>query len=102
MKSVWVAVLFVAAALLLAPEDALPHYRSISYSTWHADPEGARVEFRIKRLELTRLPAEFPWVSYLPGALGLYTGDESCLAGEARRVPNAPKGWAVFTSTDTT
>ncbi len=96
MKSVWVAVLFVAAALLLAPEDALPHYRSISYSTWHADPEGARVEFRIKRLELTRLPAEFPWVSYLPGALGLYTGDESCLAGEARRVPNAPKGWAVF------
>jgi len=96
MKSVRVAILFVAAALLLAPEDALPHYRSISYSTWHADPEGSRVDFRIKRLELTRLPPTFSWARYLPGALELYAGDEPCLAGEATRVPNAPEGWAVF------
>ncbi len=96
MKSVWVVLLFAAAALLLAPEDVLSHYRSVSYSTWQANPEGARVEFRIKRLELTRLPAEFPWVRYLPEALELYTGDEPCLAGEATRVPNAPEGWAVF------
>ena len=96
MKSVGVAVLFVAAALVLTPENVLPHYRSVSYSTWQVDPEGARVEFRIKRLELTRLPAEFPWIRYLPEALELYTGDEPCLAGAAKQAPNAPDGWAVF------
>ena len=96
MKATWTSLLFLAVSLLLAPEDALPHYRSISYSTWHADPEGARVDFRIRGLELTRLPAEFPWVRYLPEALELYTGDEPCLAGEAARVPNTPDGWAVF------
>jgi len=96
MKSVWASLFLLSASLLLAPQDALPHYRSVSYSTWHADSEGARVEFRIKGLELTRLPAEFPWVRYLPGALELYAGGEPCPAGEAARLPNAPKGWAVF------
>ena len=89
MKSVGIAVLFVAAALVLTPADVLPHYRSVSYSTWQVDPEGARVEFRIKRLELTRLPAEFYWVRYLPEALELYKGDEPCLAG-AVRAASAP------------
>jgi len=96
MKTVRVSAFFLAIALLLAPEQGLPHYRSVSYSTWHAAPEGARVDFRIKLLELTRLPADFPWGRYLPEALELYTGDEPCLAGEATRVPNAPEGWAVF------
>jgi hypothetical protein len=96
MKSVWISVFFLATALLVAPGDVLPHSRSISYSTWHLEPEGARVDFRIRGLELTRLPATFPWVRYLPEALRLCAGDDPCLAGQASRVPNAPDGWAVF------
>ncbi len=96
MKSVWVSLFVIAACHLLCPNDARPHYRSISYSTWHTDPEDARVEFRIKRLELARLPTDFPWARYLPAALELCVGDVSCSAGEAERIPNAPHGWAVF------
>jgi hypothetical protein len=96
MKSIWVTVLFVVAALLSVPEDTLPHYRSISYSTWHVDPQAAQVDFRIKALELTRLPPDFPWSRYLPDALHLYAGNQPCAARSAARVRHEPKGWAVF------
>ena len=52
------AGLLVAASLVCAlPAPA--HTRSVSYSTWELDPQGATVTLRITQLELTR-----PWAVY--------------------------------------
>jgi hypothetical protein len=89
-----------ALALLLAQGSADAHSRSISYSTWSFDDAGeevrARVELRVKLLELTRRPPGHPWTLSLPRELELSVGERSCPADEATRSRSAPEGWAIF------
>jgi hypothetical protein len=84
-------------AVGLAPATpAAAHTRSMSYSTWQLEPDGARVELRIKLLELTRQPPGHPWKRDLPGELTLQIDGDPCPAEEARRTGSAPEGWAIF------
>jgi len=90
-------------ALLLAA-DARAHTRSVSYSSWTLEPDGARVELRIPLLELTRLGEDAateigtggPVARYLSEQLTLTRGGARCAPeGEVAAAP-APKGWAHF------
>jgi hypothetical protein len=83
-------------ALLLGQGSADAHTRSISYSTWQLDGEGASVELRVKLLELTRQPLGHPWQASLPQELQLSFGARPCRAEQARRSHTAPEGWAIF------
>jgi hypothetical protein len=88
-------LLFALAALGVAGT-ASAHTRSMSYSTWQLDADGAQVELRLKLLELTRQPPGHPWTRELPAELQLVAGDSACVADEASRMRTAPAGWAVF------
>ena len=68
----------------------------MSYSTWVVDDAGARVELRLKLIELTRQPPGHPWTETFPRELVLLAGDEACAASEASRMRPAPAGWRVF------
>ncbi|MEE2672727.1 MAG: HupE/UreJ family protein [Myxococcota bacterium] len=72
------------------------HTRSMSYSTWQLDEDGARIELRLKLLELTRQPPGYAWARVLPAELRLLSGGQACHADEALRLGRAPEGWAVF------
>jgi hypothetical protein len=89
------ALLLALVALLLA-EPATAHTRSMSYSTWQLEEHGARVELRLKLLELTRQPPGYDWARVLPAELALFSGGQACLPEPARQLRTAPEGWAVF------
>jgi hypothetical protein len=72
------------------------HTRSMSYSTWQLGEYGARVELRLKLLELTRQPPGHAWTRVFPAELRLFSGGEPCRASEARQMRRAPEGWVVF------
>jgi hypothetical protein len=77
------------------------HGRSISYSTWDLDPDGATVEARFSALDLSllRLPAAAgvdPVARYAADHLVLERDGRACpLAAAPSELP-APDGWRVF------
>jgi hypothetical protein len=98
------AGLLVVASLLCALE-ARAHTRSLSYSTWALDPQGANVTLSMAQLELTRLPwglTRLPWgpvwgrqldpnlAAYLTERLQLLAGGEPCPLRSGPRVLAAP------------
>ena len=87
--SLWLAIIALATS-------ADAHSRSMSYSTWTQSPAGARVELRLKLVELTREAPGHPWTKVFPAELRLFAGDEACRADEATRPRPAPEGWAIF------
>jgi hypothetical protein len=93
------AVLF--ASLLAA--SAAAHTRSVSYSSWTLDGEGARVEVRLALLELTRLGIEpgdvasdGPVARYLAEHLTLERGGARCAPDGELTAKSAPKGQVRF------
>jgi len=92
-------------ALLALAGSAEAHRRSVSYSTWRPDADGARVHTRVSQLDLSRLGLAFtgtgdardPIAAYLSERLTLRAGDAPCplVAPPERR--GAPEGWAVYT-----
>jgi hypothetical protein len=104
-----VAAALCFAHLALAPAAAFAHGRSISYSSWELDDEGAEVSVRISRLDLTRLPQAIaaeaarpapPGSSssiarYLASRLLLYAEGEPCSPTAPAPRP-AADGWIAF------
>ena len=105
------ACLGFIAALLPAPP-ASAHGRSVSYSSWELDAEGAEVQVRLKLLELSRLgpealppgtlPGHRPPTSpdltarVFPGEIILWADGEPCRApASAQRQPDEP-GWVQY------
>jgi len=86
---------FSVSALLVAGSVGA-HTRSMSYSTWQLEEDGARVELRLKLIELTRQPPGYDWARVLPAELLLVSGGRACRPEEARQLRTAPEGWAVF------
>jgi len=93
------AGLLVAASLLCALQ-ARAHTRSVSYSTWALDPQGADVTLSMAQLELTRLPWGPVWgtqldpnlAAYLTERLRLLAAGEPCpLRSGPRILPAAPE-----------
>jgi hypothetical protein len=91
----------IVAALLASAASA--HTRSVSYSSWQLDAQGARVQLRIPLLELSRrafdpvldVGSDGRAARYLASHLTLTSGDEPCSPG-APLAESAPKGWAHF------
>jgi hypothetical protein len=91
------AGLLVAASLFCALQ-ARAHTRSVSYSSWVLDPQGATVTLRMAQLELTRLPWGPAWgaeldpnlATYLTDRLRLLSGGEPCsVVGGPRMLASA-------------
>jgi hypothetical protein len=88
-----------AIAIFLAMS-ASAHTRSVSYSSWELDPQGARVRARIPLLELSRLGldpvldvgSDGPAARYLASHLRFTAGDGVC-PPSAPVALTAPKGW---------
>ncbi len=96
--------LLLALGLLLAASEAYAHTRSVSYSSWELDAEGARVRVRIPLLELSRLALD-PVLDvgtggraarYLADRLRLSRGGVPCAVAESPLSRRAPEGWAHF------
>ena len=68
------AGLLVAASLLCALQ-ARAHTRSLSYSTWALDAQGANVTLSMAQLELTRLPWGPVWGTQLDPNLAAYLSE---------------------------
>ena len=95
------------AAMLPGGADA--HARSVSYSGWKMDPEGATVRIRVSLLELSRLGIPLPVGSaadqnrrvdatglYLSEHLMLLSGGVPCIrTGNPQAVPSET-GWVVY------
>ena len=85
--------LLVAASLFGALQ-AWAHTRSVSYSSWVLDPQGATVTLLVTQLELTRLPWGPAWgaeldpdlASYLTDRLQLLSGGEPCAVADGPRI----------------
>ncbi len=78
---------WLVLAALLAAGPARAHDRSVSYSTWTLEPDGALVTARLAALEATRLP----WPPGDPARLGDYlTTHLRLLAGDLPCSPAAP------------
>jgi hypothetical protein len=96
------AALACTIALGMVPAVAGAHTRSLSYSAWELEPDGARVQVRVSQLDLSRLGIAFaepragtdPIGDYLRGRLRLRRGGEPCEAQQAIAL-EAPEGWAV-------
>ena len=97
-------LLFVVSTLAIAGV-ADAHTRSVSYSSWRLEEDGARVKLRIPRLELTRIaldaPPDDPALSaraadYLVGRLLLRSGETACQPIGAATQRSADEGWAAF------
>jgi hypothetical protein len=91
-------------ALALAAGAAGAHQRSLSYSTWVLDAEGARVHARVSQLDLSRLGLAFlprggahdPVAHTLARSLRLSAGGEPCAPLRDPTPREAPEGWAVY------
>ena len=96
------ALLALIAACLPAAANA--HQRSLSYSSWRPDGEGARVHARVSQLDLSRIGLAFqgtggasdPIAAYLVSRLLLFQGDDACrpIASPTRR--ETEPGWALY------
>ncbi len=101
--------LLAIAVVALLPAGVDGHARSVSYSGWKMDPEGATVRVRVSLLELSRLGIPLPMGSatdqnrrgdatglYLSEHLNLRSGGFPCVRmGHPQAVP-AETGWAVY------
>ncbi len=93
---------WLAAGVLAGGAQA--HTRSVSYSSWSFDPEGASVHVRVSLLELTRLaidPAEDVGSGgavgrYLAEHLSLERGGARCETVLDPKAEAAPKGFVRF------
>jgi hypothetical protein len=89
--------LLLATTLLCAPH-VRAHTRSVSYSSWTLDDEGASVTLRLTQLELTRLPwGPVPGpdlnpelAAYLTGRVQLLAAGELCSLQRPPRVLDTP------------
>ena len=89
-------------AALATATPAAAHTRSLSYSAWELEPDGARVQVRVSQLDLSRLGLAFaepaagvdPIGLYLQAHLHLSAAGEACTA-QAPHALEAPEGWAV-------
>ena len=107
-RLVYGCLLAVTLAVML-PGGADAHARSVSYSGWKMDPEGATVRVRVSLLELSRLGIPLPMGSaedqnrrgdttglYLSEHLKLLSGGVPCLrTGNPQAVPSET-GWVVY------
>jgi len=92
-------------ALLCLAGSAEAHRRSISYSTWRPDAEGARVHARVSQLDLSRLGLAFtgtgdaqdPIGIYLSERLQLRAGDTPCTITAPPERRSTSEGWALYT-----
>jgi len=97
------AVLLAGAAVLLAGA-AQAHTRSVSYSSWTLDPQGATVHVRVSLLELTRLAIDPDRDVGSGGAVGRYLAEHLTLERGGVRCETllepaaeaAPKGLVQF------
>jgi len=97
-----IAAVAVASWLALGSAPAGAHTRSLSYSAWELEPDGARVQVRVSQLDLSRLGLAFaqpaagvdPIGDYLRERLRLRAGGQACAAQPAVAL-EAPEGWAV-------
>ena len=104
-------VLLAAAGLGLAatPDRAAAHARSLSYSGWQLDADGATVRVRISLLELSRLGIPLPIQPGLSGraeteAVGRYladhlrltSGGQPCERATEPSPQPADEGWVVY------
>lgn len=101
-RFLWCASAAVSA-LLLAGQVAVAHTRSLSYSTWELDPDGATVRGRFSLLDLTRLgldPTEggdtLEIGRYLVSRIQMANGAGSCSPTRDPVRLSAPTGWAVY------
>jgi hypothetical protein len=93
---------WLAAALLAGAVQA--HTRSVSYSSWTLDPEGANVHVRVSILELTRLAIDPTRDVGSGGAVGRYLAEHLSLERGGVRcetllepvAETAPKGFVHF------
>ncbi len=96
------ALLVLALGLLAAP--AAAHRRSLSYSTWTLEPDGARVHARVSQLDLSRLGLAYlatggpgdPVAAYLASRVGMSAGATACAPTALPSPREAPEGWAVY------
>lgn len=94
----------LAAAVGICTPPARAHTRSVSYSTWELDPAGATVAFRIKQLELTRLPWGPAWgaeldpnlATYLTDRLQLLSNGKPCSLRDGPRILASPRDRAAL------
>jgi hypothetical protein len=97
------AGLLVAASLVCALQ-ARAHTRSVSYSSWVLDPQGATVTLRVTQLELTRLPWGPAWgaelapglATYLTDRLQLLSGGTPCSVADGPRVLTSARDRAAI------
>lgn len=94
--SVPIALFVVLSITLGTAPTAAAHGRSMSYSTWKLDAAGARVELRLKEIELTREAPGHAFGESLPAELTLEAGGVPCVGVEATRARTAPEGWAIY------
>lgn len=101
---VWLRLACGIACVLVLPSAATGHGRSLSYSTWTLDAEGADVRSRISRLDLTRLALD-PLASpedaesasrLLARTLRLSAGAAECAPRELPALLPGPEGWLIF------
>jgi hypothetical protein len=93
---------WLAAALLAGAAQA--HTRSVSYSSWTLDPQGANIHVRVSLLELTRLAIDPARDVGSGGAVGRYLAEQLTLERGGVRCETllepaaeaAPKGMVHF------
>jgi hypothetical protein len=89
-----------ACFVAIAPAIAAAHGRSVSYSIWTLGTDGAHVELRLARIDLTLVPID-PWAEldragrYATERLRLVAGDRPCTP-VAPPQPRDEEGWIVF------
>lgn len=94
----------VLALAWIAPDPALAHGRSLSYSSWTITRDGALVRVRIPRLELTRLAmdpvlqpgTQMGVVALLANEVRLSSHGEPCPPSVDPALVPAAEGWVAY------
>ena len=94
----------LAGAFLAGVPTADSHQRSMSYSIWELDDDGARVHARVSQLDLSRLGLAYlggsgpnePVSRYLASRLTLRAGDDVCRPALPPALREGPEGWLVY------
>jgi hypothetical protein len=89
-----VAVAALLSVILHAPP-AWSHARSVSYSTWTVQPDGASVRLRLSRLDVSALAGQSGRPADLTSQLRLTVGGEPCQAGELTEL-SADPAWHAY------
>ncbi len=92
-----VALAALLSVILHAPQ-AWSHARSVSYSTWTVQPDGATVRLRLSRLDMTALAGQPGRSADLTSQLRLTAGGEPCRPSELTELPAGP-AWHAYSWT---